>query len=77
MSRSKLKETLTGKTYQATGVTRKQATTKKDFEVSAALRMVQTIVGGIGVCFPSIMHHPSLVAAATRAHGLVGECNHW
>lgn len=42
-------------------------------ERKSALRMVQTIVGGIGVRFPSIMQRPLLVAVATRAPGQVRE----
>lgn len=58
---------LTGSTHGAAGGTceemgqRKKKKKKADFEVSSALGMVQTVVGGVGVYFPSIMHHPFAV----------------
>ena len=39
----------------------KERKKKTVFEVSSALGMVQTVVGGVGVYSPSIMHHPFAV----------------
>lgn len=47
-------------TYEAAGVKRvkeREREKKTEVGVSSALSMIQTVVGGIGVYFPSIMHH--------------------
>lgn len=58
--RSEVKETLRERNIRSCrSKTGQRAREKKkaDGGVSSALRMIQTVVGGIGVYFPSIMHH--------------------